>query len=323
MAMRLPRSWRSDRQPNLCGIRLPADDHRAVSITHAAAATGQGVSLGDIWICMNRNRGDFQLTFAAKVQRLDVLEDVLESIRAGRDFVLCQRVKHERIIGSGEWPRRSNMVLTTLVGLFGEATKYPRKLIPPQAEGRSVSLDLARDGKARIRSVDYMPNIFCIFRSSGDIDRLPPRLFITLKLLEYGGNDSCFMHEPNESRYKRGRSFWETTSDRSKYALGKNVRVSNCRVRVHFRRAFVRCQSSGVPITALDRAADITDFFSFGYYKANSGNVTFILQMWTRCWIRQTDPTISRSIRTSFMKLRSTTTTMPWRTSFSNSASRR
>jgi len=45
--------------------------------------------------------------FAARgalVQRLDVLQNVLEPEAVRRDQILRQRVKHEASSGSGEWP---------------------------------------------------------------------------------------------------------------------------------------------------------------------------------------------------------------------------
>ena len=51
---------------------------------------------------VDADRGDVQLAArGAFVQRLDVLEDVLELPAARVDLVLGERVKHERIVGIG------------------------------------------------------------------------------------------------------------------------------------------------------------------------------------------------------------------------------
>ena len=46
--------------------RLAGDDHRAVLVAHAAAATGQGVFVGDVGIGVDGDGGDLQLALASR-----------------------------------------------------------------------------------------------------------------------------------------------------------------------------------------------------------------------------------------------------------------
>ena len=84
--------------------RLAGDDHRAVLVTHAAAATRQRVFFRDVRVGVDADGGDLQLTLhRALVQRLDVLKDVFEPPVSGRDErrILRQGVKHEGVVRVG------------------------------------------------------------------------------------------------------------------------------------------------------------------------------------------------------------------------------
>ncbi len=86
------------------------DDHRPVAVAHARAAGQQRVLVEHVGVGVDRDRGDVQ--FAARralVQRLDVLQDVLEPPAAGLDFVLRERVKHERVVGIGRVAERQEL----------------------------------------------------------------------------------------------------------------------------------------------------------------------------------------------------------------------
>ena len=59
----------------------------------------------DVGVGVDADGGNVE--FAARgalVQRLDVLQNVLEAEAVRGNQILRQRVKHEGVIGSGEWP---------------------------------------------------------------------------------------------------------------------------------------------------------------------------------------------------------------------------
>ena len=81
---------------------LAGDDHRAVAVAHAAAARQQRVLVEQMRIGMDADGGDFQLAAQGPaIERLDVLQFVLEEQVAGVDLVVGQSMKHEGIIGIG------------------------------------------------------------------------------------------------------------------------------------------------------------------------------------------------------------------------------
>ena len=122
--------------------RLAGDDHGAVFVAHAAAATGQGVFVGHIRIGVNGDGGDFQFAGSGPlVQGLDVLQHVLELIRAAVQQVLGQAVEHEgvvRIRGMSEaeelfWHRGYSI---TWIGLHRICA-----ILPYQAGGADTGAD--------------------------------------------------------------------------------------------------------------------------------------------------------------------------------------
>src|SRR6185503_1277312 len=61
--------------------------------------------IGEIRVCVNRDRSDFQLSLqGATVERLDVLQLVGVRQVAGVDQAFGERVKHERVVGVGAVP---------------------------------------------------------------------------------------------------------------------------------------------------------------------------------------------------------------------------
>ena len=80
--------------------RLASDNHRPVLIPHAAAAIRKGITIGHVWIRVYRDGGDFQFPVPSPlVQRLDVLENMLEPVSAGIQQAFGKPVKHEGVIG--------------------------------------------------------------------------------------------------------------------------------------------------------------------------------------------------------------------------------
>jgi hypothetical protein len=80
--------------------RVGGNDHGAVLVSHGRPAAHQRVLVGDVRIGVDRDGRDFELALAtARVERLDVLEDVLEPVGALGDEVLGHPVEHEGIVG--------------------------------------------------------------------------------------------------------------------------------------------------------------------------------------------------------------------------------
>ena len=65
-----------------------------------------------VGVGVDRNRRDVQLAaHRAFVQRLDVLEPMLETVTAQVDLVLRHRVKHERVVRIGRMSEREDRVI--------------------------------------------------------------------------------------------------------------------------------------------------------------------------------------------------------------------
>jgi hypothetical protein len=80
-------------------------EHRSVAIAHARAAGQQRILVEHVCISVDADRRDVQLAArGALVERLDILQDVLEFPAARVDLVLRQRVEHESVVRVGEWP---------------------------------------------------------------------------------------------------------------------------------------------------------------------------------------------------------------------------
>ncbi len=91
----------------LAGKWRLADEHRPVVVAHAGAAAEQGVVLEHVGAGVDRDGGDVELgPRGALVERLDVLEDVLEFVARRREQVLRQRVKHEGVVRIGRVAKR-------------------------------------------------------------------------------------------------------------------------------------------------------------------------------------------------------------------------
>ena len=103
------------------GKLLFGHEHRAVTVAHARAAGQQRISLAHISVGVQADGGDVQ--FAARgafVQRLDVLQNMLEAETVRRNQTLRQRVEHESVIGIGRvtqrqrrWLHRRKLIQTT------------------------------------------------------------------------------------------------------------------------------------------------------------------------------------------------------------------
>ena len=94
------------------GKLLFRHEHRAVTIAHARAAGQQRVFIAHMGIGVDADGGDVE--FAARgalVQRLDVLQNVLEPEAVRRDQVLRQRVKHEGVVGVRRVAERQRRLL--------------------------------------------------------------------------------------------------------------------------------------------------------------------------------------------------------------------
>ena len=82
--------------------RFARDEARPVAIANARAMREQGIPVGEIRICMQGDRGDFQLPGQrAPVQRLDVGQLVHVATAAGVDFSGRHRPEHECVVGVG------------------------------------------------------------------------------------------------------------------------------------------------------------------------------------------------------------------------------
>ena len=77
-------------------------EHRPVAVAHARAARQQCVFVADIGVGVDADRRDVKFAAGrAFVQRLDVLQDVLEPVAVRGNQFLRQPVEHECIIGIG------------------------------------------------------------------------------------------------------------------------------------------------------------------------------------------------------------------------------
>ncbi len=72
----------------------------SVAVAHARAAGQQGVFVGDVGVGVDADGGDVEFSArGAFVERLDVLQDVLEMKAVRGDRILREGVKHEGVIG--------------------------------------------------------------------------------------------------------------------------------------------------------------------------------------------------------------------------------
>ena len=86
-----------------------SNEHRPISVAHARAARKERVSIADVSVSVDRNRGDVQFAaHGALVECLNVFELVLKTIPAQIDFVLRHRVKHEGVVWIGRMSEREN-----------------------------------------------------------------------------------------------------------------------------------------------------------------------------------------------------------------------
>ena len=91
--------------------RSPGDDHRAVAVAHAAPARQQGVLVEQEGVGVDADGGHFE--FAAQrsaVERLDVLQLVLERETARVDLVVGQGMEHEGVVGIGTVADGNNLL---------------------------------------------------------------------------------------------------------------------------------------------------------------------------------------------------------------------
>ena len=86
----------------LQGQRLARDDDRAVAVADAGAVRQQGVAVLHERIRVQRDRGHLELALQRPlVQRLDVLQHLLELESAGVDRAGRDRPEHERVVWIG------------------------------------------------------------------------------------------------------------------------------------------------------------------------------------------------------------------------------
>jgi hypothetical protein len=87
--------------------RFFGHEHRPVAVAHARPARQQGILRADIGIGMKANGRNIQLAPRGPlVQRLDVLQDVLELEAAGGNQVFGQPIEHESVIRIGRMSQR-------------------------------------------------------------------------------------------------------------------------------------------------------------------------------------------------------------------------
>ena len=83
-------------------IVLARDDDRAVAVAHARAVREDHVVLLDVRVGVQRDRGDLELAVHRPlVQRLDVVQDVLELEPARVDDTRGEAPEHERVVRVG------------------------------------------------------------------------------------------------------------------------------------------------------------------------------------------------------------------------------
>ena len=81
------------------GKLLFRHQHRAIAVAHARAAGQQRVFIGNVSVGMNADGGDVEFSAGgAFVQRLNVLQNVLEMKTMRRNKFLGQAIKHESVI---------------------------------------------------------------------------------------------------------------------------------------------------------------------------------------------------------------------------------
>ena len=85
------------------GDWLAGDDHGAVSLADAAAATHERVALLEVGIGVKADGGDVEEGFVlgAAVQGLDIAEGMSEAIAGHAHLIGGEAIKHEGVIGVG------------------------------------------------------------------------------------------------------------------------------------------------------------------------------------------------------------------------------
>jgi len=87
--------------------RFFGHEQRPIAVAHAGSARQQGILRADIGVSMKADSRNIQLAPGGPlVQRLDVLQDVLELEAAGGDQFPGQPIEHESVIRIGRMPQR-------------------------------------------------------------------------------------------------------------------------------------------------------------------------------------------------------------------------
>ena len=94
------------RSPTVRPLPLRAQ-HGAVTVAHAAARGQERVFVEQVGVGVDRDGRDVQLAaHGPLVERLDVLENVLEAVLAGFDLVVGECPEHEGVVGIGTVAQR-------------------------------------------------------------------------------------------------------------------------------------------------------------------------------------------------------------------------
>ena len=81
------------------------DDPRPVAVSHAGPATAKGVTVGQMGVGMDADRGQFEFGVKrAAIERFDVDQFVHESIRTSVDLLVRQGVEHKGVVRIGAVP---------------------------------------------------------------------------------------------------------------------------------------------------------------------------------------------------------------------------
>ena len=101
-----------------------ADEHGAVVVAHAGAATEEGVVLEDVGVGVDGDGGDVELSAGgAFVEGLNVLKDVLEFVTGRGEEVFGERVEHEGVVGIGRMAKREFHKGSTLTEAVEEKSR--------------------------------------------------------------------------------------------------------------------------------------------------------------------------------------------------------
>ncbi len=91
---------------------MSGDEYWTIAVAHARAAGQQRVLVTDVGVGVEADGGDIE--FAARgtfVERLDILQNVLEAEAVRGNQILRQRIKHESVIGIGRVAKRQRCLL--------------------------------------------------------------------------------------------------------------------------------------------------------------------------------------------------------------------